>query len=216
MSWGGLNNALTAWRTAVMLRFPGKDTASDGARADAAHSAMSQHQADADGTVDAYDCDDDLRCPQAPAGSAAERRLQEAMKLDFEQDPHGRGKLWIHNRKIANRDVDDWLERSYGGQNPHDKHIHFESRQAREDDGRTWPMPHTDAVLRGLRGDDDVNAQELLNTDLGKKGGGDTVGVALQTAMQQSKRAADTAARVEKKLDALLAKLEPGAGQDGA
>ncbi len=152
MTWGGLNPALTAWRTAVMRRFPGKDTASDGGRADNVHGATSQHQADADGTVDAYDCDDDLRHPLASAGSSNERRLQQAMKEDFEQDPHDRGQLWIHNRLIANRDVGDWRQRTYTGSNPHDKHIHFETRQSRESIAREWPMPRTDAVIAELEG----------------------------------------------------------------
>lgn len=155
MSWGGLNRALTAWRTAVMKRFPDKDTASDGARADAAHGSTSQHQADADSTVDAYDMDVNVLAGSPPAsGTRDERRLVETMKLDFEQDPHARGQLWIHQREIANRDRDNWREREYDGPNPHDKHVHWESRQSHEDDGREWPMPHTDALLRELNGDD--------------------------------------------------------------
>jgi hypothetical protein len=152
--WGGLNNALTAWRTAVVRRFPGKDNTSDGARADAAHSATSQHQADADGTVDAYDMDVNVLRGTPASGTAVELRIIEAMKLDFERDPRSRGQLWIHDRKIANRDRFSWLERDYTGPNPHDKHVHWESRQSHEDDGSVWPMPHTDALLRELEGDD--------------------------------------------------------------
>lgn len=154
MTWGGLNNALTAWRRAVLKRFPGKDNESDGARADAAHGANSQHQADADSTVDAYDMDVNVLDSGVPTGSPEERRLIEAMKLDFEEDPYARGQLWISYREIANRDIGRWRERDYGGPSPHDHHVHWESVQAREDDGRDWPMPHTDALLREMRGDD--------------------------------------------------------------
>jgi hypothetical protein len=148
MVWGGLNPALTAWRTAVMRRFPDKDARSDGGRADAAHGSTSQHQEDSDGTVDAYDMDVNLLKGSPGSGTPEERRLIEAMKLDFEQDPHGRSKLWIHNREIASRVIGDWRERPYTGASPHTEHVHWEARQEREDDGRTWPMPHTDALLR--------------------------------------------------------------------
>lgn len=189
MSWGGLNPALTAWRTAVMARFPDKDTTSDGARADAAHGQRSQHQADADGTVDAYDMDVNVLRSGRPAGSVTEMRIVRAMKLDFEQDPHGRGQLWIHDGFIANADISWWLRRPYTGANPHDKHVHWESRQGRERDGRVWPMPHTDALLRELRGDD-MTPEELLAFDgvkpnpypSGAGGESITVGTALRAA----------------------------------
>src|SRR5262245_55854673 len=154
MPWGGLNSALTAWRTAVGARFPGRATASDGARADDAHASTSQHQEDADGTVDAWDMDVNLLDSGAETGSPVELDLIEALKLYFEGDPHRRGQLWIHRRRIANRDVATWRRRDYAGANAHDKHVHWESRQATEDDGREWPMPHTDALLRELNGDD--------------------------------------------------------------
>ncbi len=174
MSWGGLNNALTAWRNAVMARFPSKDTASDGARADAAHGSNSQHQEDSDGTVDAYDMDVNLLRGDVSSGTPEERRLIEAMKLDFEQDPHGRSRLWIHQREIANRDIGPWSERGYSGANPHDKHVHWESLQAREDDGRTWPMPNTDRVLREMRGEEEVDAAEFFaSAARGVDGGAD-------------------------------------------
>jgi hypothetical protein len=151
MSWGGLNNALTAWRNAYTLRLPGRGTASDGARADALHGSKSQHQEDSDGTVDANDMDVNVRGSSVETGTATELRIIEAMKLDFEQDPHERGQLWIHNGEIANKDRDDWAERDYSGTtNPHRKHVHWESDQAHEDNGRTWPMPNTDRVLREL------------------------------------------------------------------
>jgi hypothetical protein len=148
MPWGGLNPALTAWRTGIQQRFPHRGTASDGGYADALHGSASQHQADADGTVDAYDMDVNLLGSDDPAGSATERRLIEALKLDFEAD--GRGQLWIHQRELANRDVGTWQERPYDGANPHDRHVHWQSRQATERDDRPWKFTHTDALLREL------------------------------------------------------------------
>ncbi len=168
-TWGNLNKALTAWRNAIELRLGAiRGRASDGALADAAHVAggVSQHIRDRDGTVDAFDEDVNLLGSSNPTGTIAERRIIEAQKLDFEQDPHRRGKLWIHNREIANRDIDDYRERDYDGKSPHTEHAHWESDEAHEDDGREWPMPNTDRVLRELgvgnpQGEDDMNAAEM-------------------------------------------------------
>lgn len=205
MSWGGLNPALTAWRTAVMRRFPDKDTASDGARADKAHGSTSQHQPDADGTVDGYDMDVNLLRGTPESGSPWERRLIEAMKLDFKEDPHNRGQLWIHQRKIANRSFGPWSQRDYTGANAHDKHVHWESRQAREDDGRLWPMPHTDMLLeemndmkiedleseRGQR----ALAKAVLEAPVGRSG--QTVGVILQRSIDDEQVVTDRLEQLE-------------------
>lgn len=147
MSWGGLNPALTAYRNAINLRLPNRGRHSDGGYADLAHGSTSQHQPDADGTVDAFDMDVNLLASSAPIGSAAELQLIEALKLDFEQDPYGRGQLWIHHREIANRDVDNWRERGYSGDNPHTQHVHWQSRQSREHIAAAWPLPRFDHLL---------------------------------------------------------------------
>lgn len=157
-NWGGLNPALTAWRNGINRRLPGRDTRTDGARADKAHSSTSQHQEDADGTVDAFDQDINVLKSSVSTGNAQEDRIIDAMKLDFEQDPHGRGQLWIEDREIANADVGDWAERPYTGDSPHTEHIHWQSRQSKEHIGSDWPMPHLDALLRelGLGGEGDM------------------------------------------------------------
>lgn len=149
-NWGGLNPALNAWRNGINRRLSGRDFRTDGARADKNHGSTSQHQEDADGTVDAFDMDTNLLASSTPTGTATERRLIDAMKLDFEQDPHGRGYLWIANREIASADVGNWAERAYSGDSPHTEHVHWQSRQSREHIGSDWPMPHLDAVLREL------------------------------------------------------------------
>lgn len=154
MSWGGLNPALTAWRNAYNRRLPGRGTASDGGYADPNHGSKSQHQPDSDGTVDANDMDVNVLGSSNSTGTDDELRIIEAMKLDFERDPHDRGHLWIHNREIAQHD-EGWDEDYYGGTSPHTEHVHWESRQDHEDDGREWPMPETDRVLAEMgRGGD--------------------------------------------------------------
>lgn len=150
MSWGGLNPALTAWRQGINQRFPGRGTGSDGGYADAAHGSDSQHQPDNDGSVDAFDCDVNFLGSRIPAGNPAERRIAEALKRDFQADQHGRGLLWIHQRQIANAEIQHWKRRAYSGDNAHDQHLHYQSRQSKERDGRPWRFIHTDALLREM------------------------------------------------------------------
>jgi len=154
MSWGGLNPALTAWRDAYNSRLPGRGTASDGGYADAAHGSSSQHQADSDGTVDANDMDVNVLGSNDATGTDEELEIIEAMKKDFENDPRDRSHLWIHNREIAQHNY-GWAENYYGGSSPHTEHVHWETRQDKEDDDSEWPMPETDRVLAemGLGGE---------------------------------------------------------------
>lgn len=176
MSWGGLNLALTSWRNGINARLPNRGTASDGGVADQAHSSSSEHQRDADGSVDAFDCDVNFLGSGEPTGTAAERRIAEALKLDFEADR--RSHLWIHRGEIANEAVRSFAERAYAGANPHDKHIHFESEQRYERDGSPWRFTRTDALLREMQEDGMPSALEVaqevarqLNMSPGPQGG---------------------------------------------
>lgn len=146
-NWGGLNNALFAFKKAVDVRLPGRSTKSDGARADAAHGSSSQHQEDSDGTVDAFDMDVNVLASSTSTGTAAELRIIEAIKKDFERD--NRAHLWIHNREIAQHDH-GWTENYYGGSSPHTEHAHWEARQDRETNGAVWNMPNLDALLEEM------------------------------------------------------------------
>jgi hypothetical protein len=216
MVWGQLNNALTAWRNAYNARLPGRGTASDGAIADDAHGSGSQHQPDSDTTVDANDMDVNVLGSSNSTGTDDELRIVEAMKLDFERDPHGRGHLWIHRREIAEHD-EGWREEYYGGANAHDMHVHWESRQDREDDGREWPMPETDKVLRSMGLGDDMqlsdtftlsdDACEALGKPLGTK-------INVETAYEymiihSARESRDHYTELNKRLTAIEAKLEP-------
>src|SRR5689334_3811705 len=56
-----LNRALTAFRAAVNSAYPHRDKSSDGTIGDAAHQATSSdHNPDRDGSVDAWDMDNNL------------------------------------------------------------------------------------------------------------------------------------------------------------
>ena len=215
--WGGLNPALTAWRNAVNKLLVGRSTRSDGARADANHGSDSQHQEDSDGTVDAFDMDVNVLNSSTSTGSAEELKILEALKKDFEAD--GRAHLWIHNREIAQHNH-GWAENYYGGESPHNEHVHWEARQDREKDGSTWHLPHTEAAL-GVTMDQVIDA---LESEAGQKAIGravhnqklgastETVGLALQSQIEKDVTAS-VSAEVAKQLatlkEELLAELLP-------
>ena len=163
MSWGGLNPALTAWRDGINALLPGRDTTTDGGYADSAHGGTSQHQADQDGTVDAFDMDVNLLGSASPDGNADEQQVLAALKRDFMADP--RAHLYISNRRIAQHDRDNWAERDYTGASPHTEHCHWESHEQNEKNGRPWDMSRTIAVLNDLgKGPDDVRMDEFFES----------------------------------------------------
>lgn len=143
-NWGGLNNALASWRTGLDALLPGRSTRSDGARADGNHASSSEHQADSDGTVDAFDEDRNFLGSADQDGNASEDRIHAALNEDFMADP--RAHLIISDRKIRNSEIGDWRPRDYAG-SPHTEHTHRQAHQSLEDDGRPWKFPRTRAVL---------------------------------------------------------------------
>jgi hypothetical protein len=132
-----VNNALDSWRDGINARYPKRRKDSDGTKGDAFHArSVSQHNPDGDGTVDAFDMDVNLLGSGTDTGSLAELLEIEKLKRVFEADP--RSQLWIHNGQIANRDIGNWKRRPYSGPNKHDHHVHWETRQSKEDDGAPW------------------------------------------------------------------------------
>jgi hypothetical protein len=126
MAWF-LNPALTRFRNEVNSRWPHRDKTSDGTIGDAAHQATnSDHNPDADGSVDAWDMDVD------GVDVAACKRAFQA---------HEAAGYWIHNDRIAFRD-EGWRPRSYAyagpGRNRHDKHVHWNTRQSHERSTKPW------------------------------------------------------------------------------
>jgi hypothetical protein len=162
-SWR-LNDALTRWRAAVDVRYPDRDRTTDGTIGDPAHAARdSDHNPDADGTVDAWDMDVDVNGPGKPYAAAVE-----ALKAVWEAHPAAR--YWIHNDQIAHRN-DGWRRRPYNPDNPdrnkHIKHVHWNSNQATETSTAPWIIPGGDDVTpeesKQLRDTHYTTAQAIPN-----------------------------------------------------
>jgi hypothetical protein len=130
MAWY-LNKALTTFRAEVDAAYPHRDKASDGTIGDEAHQGgSSDHNPDSDGSVDAWDMDVEVN-----GQGAAYAADVEDLKDVFEA--HEASQYWIHDRIIASRD-DGWARRSYSGSNPHDKHVHWNTRSSHEDSTKPW------------------------------------------------------------------------------
>jgi hypothetical protein len=157
MAWH-LNPALTAFRQAVNAAYPARDKTSDGTIGDAAHQARtSDHNPDPDGSVDAWDMDTDLTGPDGYYD--LDSQAIEWLKGVFQA--HESSSYWIHEGQIASRGQ-GWRRRDYDGDNPHNHHVHWNTRESHERSTAPWKVDldmTRDEMLDLLKS---VEAQSLI------------------------------------------------------
>lgn len=177
--------SLVALRNEVKVLDPGRDTTSDGWIGDTSHQArVSDHNpAPPTGVVRAVDIDDDFT-------TVAHKRLVVA-----EVVADRRTAYVITDGRIWKRRTGEW--EAYYGADSHFGHIHVSILHTRtaETDTRPWlspaarpkPQQEEDVTPQDKEDIAELVVKKLLRADLGKPGGGDTVGVALQSGYANSK-----------------------------
>lgn len=140
MAWF-LNPALTAFRNEVNAAYPRRDKGSDGTIGDPAHAARtSDHNPDADGSVDAWDMDVELNGRGIPF-------LVDVELLKKLFQAHESSSYWIHNDQIASRS-EGWVRKSYAyagpDRNRHTQHVHWNTRSAFENSTKPWGVEEQD------------------------------------------------------------------------
>lgn len=135
-----LNRALTTFRNEVNVRYPNRDKASDGWIGDPAHQATSSDhnpdpagQVDA-GSVDAWDMDVELNGTGKPYKEDLWVVINAALKHEAIQ-------YVIYDSRITSRTWGLGVWRAYDGPNPHDKHVHFNTRESHETSTKPWLPP---------------------------------------------------------------------------
>ena len=140
-----LSKGAAKLREQMNVKFPKRDTRSDGWRASRAHSRInprSDHEPDRNGIVHAIDLDADFGHPAAGSAGVLADQLRDYARSG--KKGSDRVKYVIYNRRICSA-RDDWAWRPYTGANPHTSHIHISVTDASDTDGSLWPLP----ILRG-------------------------------------------------------------------
>lgn len=163
-------------RSDVTAIAPNRDTSSDGTIGDEAHQDRQSdhnddevgnvpiHDADSKHEVHAWDADKDLR-----AGELTMEKVVQHILSRCRSGAERRLRYIIYNRRIWEAS-NDWRERSYAGDNPHDQHAHFSFsyETAHESDTSSWGLESlgrkkTMIVRKGDTGEEVRFHQYLLN-----------------------------------------------------
>lgn len=133
-----LSKGAAKLREQMNLRFPKRDTSSDGWLGDQAHAKRrSDHNPDRHGIVHAIDLDADFG---RPGRADAQTLVEQLVALAKGGKDGGRLKYLIHNGAIYSKSA-GWKRRTYTGANPHTGHIHVSVTDAADTNGRAWPVP---------------------------------------------------------------------------
>lgn len=133
-----LSKGAAKLREQMNIKFPKRDTKSDGWLGDAAHAARaSDHNPDRRGIVHAIDIDADF----GPAKTNNAQRLVDQLVAAAKAGKDGgRLKYVIHDGRIYSRTY-KWAAKPYTGDNPHKGHIHVSVTAKADTDGKAWPLP---------------------------------------------------------------------------
>ena len=128
-----ISKSLDTLRSQVNALAPGRSKASDGWLGDAKHSMRkSDHNAEPDGTVDAFDLTHD------PKNGVDIQRVCDAIVASRDR----RVSYLICNGKIiaGSNGPKPWTKRAYNGPNKHTKHLHISVLDAHQDDTTPWDI----------------------------------------------------------------------------
>ena len=125
-----LARSLVKLRAQIDALSPKRNRAHDGSVGDTSHSARKSDHNPAHGIVHAIDITHD---PEHGCNAAD---IAEALRKS--RDPRILNVIW--NRRIFSSQIKPWVWRPYGGENPHDKHIHISVKIAGEDDQKPWSI----------------------------------------------------------------------------
>lgn len=135
-----LSKGAAKLREQMNVRFPKRDTRSDGWVASAAHhkqNPTSDHEPDKNGIVHAIDIDKDFGDPKKDMAEQLANELRIYAKSG--RKGSDRLKYVIYNKRIASP-REDWKWRPYSGPNPHTGHLHVSVTEASDKDGSKWPL----------------------------------------------------------------------------
>lgn len=171
-----LARSLKTLRTQINAAAPNRSKASDGTIGDAAHASRSSDhnpwvRDGGTGVVTALDITHD------PARGVDAGILADSLIASRDR----RIKYVIWNRRIASATTSPWTWRTYGGANPHTKHVHISvvPDRARYDDVAPWqaalsmlptgtaaePVESPPALRKGSKGEAVERLQSLLNAN---------------------------------------------------